>query len=80
LLDDISLDDTLAGQRVTGDELRKMQEKPGTEGQWIYCSFTRVREDIFLFTKHKRDQVVYGAWSLDFEKLWNGRLGMRFNV
>src|SRR5215472_16099619 len=69
------LDDMLAGQRVTGGELRKMQEKPGTQGQRIYCSFTRVREDLFLLIAHKRDQVVYGAWSPDFGDFLNGGFG-----
>src|SRR6266481_5515715 len=55
------LDVALAGQIVSGDKLRKMQEKPTTQGQRIYCPLARVQEDLVLIGAHTCYQVVYGG-------------------
>jgi hypothetical protein len=69
-----SLDVALAREIVGSYKPRKMQEKLTAQGQWIYCSLTRVRKDIVLMVAYKRYQVVYGEWSREVGKLLASRL------
>jgi hypothetical protein len=55
------LDVALAGQTVSGDKPREIQEKPRTQRQRIDCSLTRVGENNVLIGAHTRYQVVYGG-------------------
>ena len=70
------LDVALAGQLVSDDKPRKMQEKPRTQGQRIYCPLTRLREDLVLVGTHSRYEVFYGGWL--FDPGWNVRLTHNF--